>query len=299
MQKLPRFLVIGAMKSGTTTLFRDLVLNPGIFEPVDKEPDTLTTDDILTPSGLARYAETFANAREDQLCFEASTSYTKRPVFDRVPERAFQVLGAGLKILYIVREPVSRILSHHHHDLQLNLVGPDINAAVRNYPNLLNFSRYAFQIKPWIERFGPDQIRVIRFEDYVKDRRGTVRTLSEFLGVEPALDKICEEEVFNRTESKPMLGKLMLRVAAGSLYRRLVRPMLSLRARDNLRKKFLPKAKIEPLPPTAGTVDYLIERLVPDLAELQQLPGCSGLVWDLSEAKAKVLRPASGHVAIP
>ena len=46
---LPQFLIVGAMKAGTTSLFLDLGTHPAVFLPIDKEPNSLRRDDIFTP----------------------------------------------------------------------------------------------------------------------------------------------------------------------------------------------------------------------------------------------------------
>ena len=114
---LPGFLVVGAMKAGTTSLYRDLPTNPSVFMPIDKEPNNLLSDDVRTPQGLDDYARHFQRAGADQLCGEASTAYTMLPRHTGVPERALEVLGPDCRIIYLVREPVARIVSHHQHAL--------------------------------------------------------------------------------------------------------------------------------------------------------------------------------------
>ena len=49
--RLPDFLIIGAMKSGTTGLFFDLCSHPRVFLPENKEPTRLASDDVLTTEG--------------------------------------------------------------------------------------------------------------------------------------------------------------------------------------------------------------------------------------------------------
>ena len=78
--RLPGFLIIGAMKAGTTTLYHDLLTNPQVFFPLDKEPGNLASHDVLGEDGRGRYASIFKTARPDQICGEASTTYTKLPM---------------------------------------------------------------------------------------------------------------------------------------------------------------------------------------------------------------------------
>ncbi len=53
--RLSDFLIIGPQKAGTTTLYRDLLANPAIFLPIDKEPGNLREDGVLTVAGRSAY----------------------------------------------------------------------------------------------------------------------------------------------------------------------------------------------------------------------------------------------------
>ena len=94
---LPSFLVIGAMKAGTTTLFQDLKDHPNIFMPSDKELHDLNTEDVLTEKGVAAYEKFFKDSSTEQRCGEASTGYTKLPDIEGVPSRAHALLGGDTK----------------------------------------------------------------------------------------------------------------------------------------------------------------------------------------------------------
>ena len=68
----PSFLIIGSMKAGTTSLFRDLRNNPAVFMPSDKELNNLNTDAVLTPHGSHDYEALFKGATPSQVCGEAN-----------------------------------------------------------------------------------------------------------------------------------------------------------------------------------------------------------------------------------
>ncbi len=88
----PDFLVVGAMKGGTTTLYFDLGAHPDLHLPEPKEPEVLVRH--ADPAAIREaYAAHFRNARPGQLCGEASTVYTKRPDHEGVAERARQASG--------------------------------------------------------------------------------------------------------------------------------------------------------------------------------------------------------------
>lgn len=276
---LPDFLIVGAMKAGTTTLYRDLLTNPAVCLPLRKEPNALCSDAVLEPEGIEAYAELFEGKKPGQICGEASTAYTKLPVFSGVTQRALAVLGEKLKIIYIVREPISRIISHHHHALANGQVGDDINQAVRAMPELLDFTRYAMQISPWIETFGREQVLLMRFEDFTADRLEAARTICSFLGIEPQPDLIRTDAVFNKGENKPLGTGLWQTIVRTKAYRKMVRPILPLTIKDRLRELALPKAPPRPDPPQAETVAFILDALAEDLDTLRRLMDRDKPVW--------------------
>lgn len=291
---LPQFLIIGAMKSGTTSLFFDLMANPAIFFPDDKEPSTLATDDVLSAAGRAAYHDLFRSARPGQLCGEASTDYSKLPDIPGVPERAARVLGTAVKIIYLVREPVARTISQHYHELAGGTVDANVDEAVRTCPRLIHYSLYGRQILPWIETFGEQHVYVVRFERYVANRRGVVAELSEFLGVPPALEQIEPGHAYNSSERMWARGGPLWRFARGSLYRTWLRPFLSRKQRSRLRDLLLPKAPDRPDLPSLDTVDYILDRVRPDLGLLQTLTAWNDPPWDLDLVRRRHATVSAG-----
>ena len=158
---LPSFLVIGAMKAGTTTLFQDLVDHPNIFMPSDKELHDLNTNEVLTEKGTAAYEKFFANSTSEQRCGEASTGYTKLPDIMGVPKRSLKLLGSDTKLMYLVRNPVGRLLSQYHHHVNVDKLDLQIDEAIQACPELINYSKYAMQLSPWIEMFSSENIKII------------------------------------------------------------------------------------------------------------------------------------------
>lgn len=281
---LPGFLIIGAQKAGTTTLYRDLLENPAIFLPTDKEPGNLREDGVLTDAGRSAYATHFAGAGSHQICGEATTSYTKRPDIPGVPARARHLLGDKLKVIYLVRDPISRIISHHHHELTSGQVSCGIDEAVRTYPRFVNYSRYAMQITPWREALGPEQVLILHFETYIENRLETIAFVCRFLGIEAHCDVVHPNAVYNKSETNPVPPSGLLKVAQHSRwYQSLVRPLLSASARYKLRYALLPKAPPRPDPPEIETVRWLTDQLRQDVEELGAMMGRTDPLWDLQE----------------
>jgi hypothetical protein len=285
--RLPDFLIIGAMKAGTTTLYRDLLTNPAVFMPTDKEPTTLADDQVLQRSNLETYAAYFRRAGADQVCGEASTGYAKIPTFQGVPRRALHVLGSNLKVIYLVREPVARAISHHHHFVRLGKMPARFDQAVTDDDTLVSYGRYAMQIEPWLEAFGSQSVLILRFESFVSDRRGTIERVSRFLGIEPRPQQVQTDRVFNKSEGKPYLSGPWHAVQRSFLYTRVLRPFIPLGARESLRKALLSRDDARLATPSQQTLDHLIERLEGDAETLRGLMGLSEPLWDFDQVRAK------------
>lgn len=284
--KRPDFLIIGAMKAGTTTVWADLACHPRIFFPVDKEPNSFVDPDVLSPSGRRRLATLYARAKDDQLCGDASTAYSKRPRHEGVAKRAREIMGPDAKIIYIVRNPIERIISQHHHSYATGYYGADINASVREDPCLIAFSQYAMQLEPWYESFGQEAVKVVKFEDYVKNRQAGANEFFTFLGVEPVtLDT--SDQTFNRTEGKPVPRGWRAKLVESPLYRGTIRRMLSADMRQRLAGILLPKAPPRPDPPTLSTIDYIIEKVGPDVERLSMLLKKPAPLWDLQATRER------------
>lgn len=283
--KFPDFLIIGAMKSGTTTLYRDLLTHPRVFMSTPKEPHNLLDDAVLTPAGREAYSGLFRSAKTDQIAGEASTGYSKLPDHPGVPQRAKAVLGGEFKVIYIVREPVSRAISHHTHARASGVVSGSVDDDVRRHGMFVNWGLYAMQVTPWLEALGTERVKILRFESYVKDRPAGVAEVSRFLGIEPRPELVQVEKVFNKSEGKPVDGGTFGRLRKTRLYRDVIRPLLPMSARETLRNAILPKAPPPPPPPSADTVEWLIERLAPDAALLAKITGSGDTWWDFDDVR--------------
>jgi hypothetical protein len=270
------FLVIGAMKAGTTSLFNDLVKNPAIHLP-EKEPSYLTRYSVA--EARAAYARLFHAARGDQLVGDASTGYSMIPRYTGVPERAAACFGSEVRILYLVRNPIHRALSHHYHALSYGEAHPDPSIALRNDPNFLAVSRYAIQLEPWLAVFPHDQIRVIVAEEYYAARRKTIAEICGFLSV--ACTAEMEGAWDNRGEDR-RVGRWNI-VRRSRWYRRHLAPRIPGALRAGATKLFLRAGPPRPHPPSLDCLEELREALIPDTEVLTRLMGRAVPPWDLTD----------------
>lgn len=183
--RAPDFLIIGAMKAGTTTLYSDLRCHRSIFMSAIKEPANLVDDAIHTAKGVRRYLRLFSTARADQRCGEASTHYTQLPVHTGAPKAAMAVAGPDVRLIYLIRDPVERALSHHRHLCSRGLCSPDLSMGLSSHPEIVEYSRYDVQLEQWLRYYPGAQVAIIRFEKYVADRSRTVNDLLRFLNASP------------------------------------------------------------------------------------------------------------------
>lgn len=177
----PNFIVIGSMKSGTTTLCQWLGQHPEIFICNPKEPNFFCRNDIYA-RGIEWYESLFKNAAGKTAIGEGSTSYSKAHNFPDAASRIASHLPDA-RLIYIVRHPLERIESQwmfnvRHHDLHQSF-----SATLREDLNLVNTSKYWWQISKYREHFSDEQILVLFFEEMKLDPDAVLRECFDFLGV--------------------------------------------------------------------------------------------------------------------
>lgn len=229
----PTFLIVGAMKAGTTTLYRDLAGQPGIEMSVPKEPQVLARD-VSREEALEEYGQVFGGT--GRLLGEASTEYSKLPAVVGVPERAKRVCGADIKIIYMVRDPLDRIRSQYQHEWLRGVTDGPAREVVRPESRFVYWSLYWRQICEWLRAFDREQVLVVEFEEYMKNRVDEVERIGGFLGFEADVSAVRVGENYNPSDGRSQPRGLWDSVRKSWLYKRGVRPHLSLEARRRLRQ---------------------------------------------------------------
>ena len=181
---LPTFLIIGAMKAGTTSLYHYVRQHEQVYMPKVKELDFFV-EEMNWPRGISWYQQQFAGAPKSALARgEASTAYTKFPKYAGVPERIAAVVP-GVRLIYVVRNPVTRTRSHYQHRVALGAETNPPEVAVLGNSIYTDYSRYSLQIDQYLDYFPPGQLLVITSESLQHDRRSTMSKVYEFLQVCP------------------------------------------------------------------------------------------------------------------
>jgi hypothetical protein len=180
--RLPSFLIIGAMKAATSTLHEQLGRQPGIFLPELKEPNFFS-DDANYARGIEWYASQFAEAKPESLLGEVSTHYTKRPTHPHTIERMREWFESP-RFIYVMRHPVDRLISQYMHQCSEGEIKCDLEVAIERHPELIHYSRYAFQIEPYLAAFGEKSVLPVIFERLTRDPDEEFARICEFIGYE-------------------------------------------------------------------------------------------------------------------
>lgn len=181
--------LIGAMKCGTNTLYHALKNHPEVAVPETKELDY-----FVGRSSRRSYSSLFDVGTKTKFTLDGTTQYSKYPTFRHVPE-AIYAMNPRVLIIYLMRDPVSRIESNVAHQIarkeQVTLEN------WRDFPGLhklVNYSRYYMQIGLYTTRFPVDQMFLGVFEDFVADQQQFIHRVCRFLDIDPSLIKLKGEK---------------------------------------------------------------------------------------------------------
>jgi Sulfotransferase domain len=178
----PNLIIIGGLKCGTTSLHHYLNLHPEIAMSRPKELNFFVAE-LNWPLGRDWYAGHFDPSA--RIRGESSPHYTNRPSFNGVPGRMRELLGSDVRLVYVVRDPIDRMLSHYLHNVGGGYEDRSLVDALSDpESSYVARSRYFFQAEPYLEEFGAESIRIVGREELKADRPGTMRRTFEFLGVD-------------------------------------------------------------------------------------------------------------------
>lgn len=209
---LPDALIIGGQKCGTSSLFSYLTANPSIVGGERKE---IHFFDRFYARGPAWYRAQFPRRRElselesrtgaRPVVCEATPDYIANPL---IPSRVHGLLPDA-KLIALLRDPVSRAISHYHHSVRKGheplpmrealdreperldgqveriLSQPLYQSFEHQHHSYLERGRYAEQLELWLSVFRREQLLVLDAGAFFADPPATVRRVCEFLGVEP------------------------------------------------------------------------------------------------------------------
>lgn len=186
MNSYPELYLIGAMKSGTTTLYSHLKNHKNIFLCPKKEPGYFSRDERYA-KGEQWYLDLFAHAQDGQIKVDASTCYSRWPHFDNTIERIASV-SPNAKFIYIMRDPVDRTYSHYRHRMTESILsGKSIISfveAIKTDKEMMCASDYALQISKYLEYFSIEQFYFTTLDLLVHQPQKVMTEIYDFLDLE-------------------------------------------------------------------------------------------------------------------
>lgn len=267
---LPNLFIIGAAKSGTTSLHRYLAEHPEISMSSNKEP--MCFEAVNWVDRLAEYRGLFARPTAP-VRGEASTAYSAYPWVPEIPDRV-RAVAPGARIIYLVREPIARTVAHYAQNVWDRFPVRRFDELMEDLEHPMNMpvwcSRYATQLERWLERFPADRVLVLDQRELQLNRRATMRQVLRFLGVDAGFASAAWDAEHNPagehrvpTRTARALGPLGARaLTVGPLRRLLTRPV--------------PKPELTP-----NQHDRLIALLAPEARRLREITGLELDHWSV------------------
>ena len=266
---MPNFLLIGAAKSGTTSLYHYLRQHPQVYMSPVKEPkffafeeaepgsprrpgDRETMSQLITD--VEGYKALFAGVADEKAVGEASPQYLY------VPEAAGRIRRhlPEARLVAVLRNPVERAYSSHLHLVREGFERSGFSEGLKaeeqrireNWPIMWHHKNRGFyheQLTRYYERFGEEQIRVWLYEDLKEDPAGMMQSVYRFLGVDDAF--VPDTSLIHNASGIPKSRALQTLVDPQTLLRRpnalkrAIKPFvpkrLRLRILLNLRNRYL------------------------------------------------------------
>ena len=192
---IPQFLIIGAQKGGTSSLFYYLKSHPQIKRAIKKE---IHYFNIFFDKGQKWYLAHFPSKSSSYMTGEASPDYIFHP---NTPERV-KSLNPKMKIIVLLRNPIERAYSAYQMNKRLNidprssfedavyfeLNHKDIDSTQYTYDRhnffYLKRGKYAEQLSHWSKYFPKDQLLIINSHQLFNETIDTVSQVQHFLNIE-------------------------------------------------------------------------------------------------------------------
>ena len=179
---LPNAIIIGAMKSGTTSLHYYLNLHPEISMSRQKELNFFNKEKNWI-KGVKWYSSHFVG--QAKIHGESSPNYTNYPKSKQAPQRIASLIP-NVKLIYVLRDPVERIVSHYVHFYAASRENRSIEKALTTLEGnpYVERSRYFWQLQQYLAWFSPSNILIITSEELLKFPEQTMQQVFQFLGVD-------------------------------------------------------------------------------------------------------------------
>lgn len=268
MDKKPDFVIIGAMKCATSTLHDQLARQAGVFMSTPKEPNFFS-DEANWSKGLPWYESLFDGAETGAIRGESSTHYTKLPTYPKTVERFAEHLPDA-RLIYVMRDPIARIVSQYVHEWSEARVSVPIDVAVERHPELIDYSKYSMQLSPWMEAFGPERVLPVFFERMTARPQEEFERISRHIGCTDEVRWVEDVDAKNVSANRIRRSPWRDAVLDIGVVKKLRRSLLPESVRDRIKSRW--KMQERPvLSPERRA--WVVERLAADVGSLGAMLG--------------------------
>ena len=271
MGRLPTFIVIGAMKSGTTSYAWYLDHHPEVAVSRPKEPNF-----FAEPGNWGRGVDWYKSLfSSDVPCAgEASVMYTMVPEFVGAPGRIRQTVP-DVRLLYLVRDPIERMRSMFVHRAEKHQArGRTFSEAIVQNPEYVAISQYGRQIEPYLELFKEEQLLIVTTDELRADPGAALARSFHHIGADPTF-LVSTDQVLNSGAGKRYLSDLGFALA-GMIHRTGVRNRMPLKMRRKFKDWFSSAITEEILHLEDHVERDLRNALAPDMAVIRRMVEASG-----------------------
>ena len=231
----PNFIIIGAMKAATTSLYTYLKQHPEVFMTSIKEPKFFNNFNRHSTSEfqgkgfkkiktLDQYLALFQRATNEIAIGEASPSY----IFDKDCHSLIKEVLPKAKIIAIIRQPVKRAYSNFLHARRAEQeVEIDFEKAFTEGDNILQKGTkkhfylekgfYYIQLKRYFDVIPKEQIKIIIFEDIIRNPEDITQEVFEFLGVDSSFVPNTSKKANVSGIPKGYLGWIIMKLRKNNL----------------------------------------------------------------------------------
>lgn len=270
------FIVIGAMRAGTTMLHDVLSRHPDISMSRMKESDFFIVEKNY-PRGIEWYRKQFEG--DLPLRGEISPNYSKARDFPGVARRIHRHCP-DVRLVYILRDPIARAVSQYGHSWSMGEVtmSPQQMLDGHEYFSIMDASSYARQLYEFRQVFAPEQILVIDFESFIADPQPQLDRLLAHVGA--ARMPVPEMLKQNGNEELSRVPKPLLRLAQSRL-RPVLTALIGPRMRGRLRRIMARGPQRQPPAFPDAMLARMRSDLGTDMAELRRMTGQEFDRWSI------------------
>jgi len=244
----PNFFIVGAAKAGTTSLYEYLSKVPEIYMSPNKEPRYFSVR-IEDPSGIQvsekqEYLDLFRKVVEEKIIGEASPTY----IYDPKSPKLIHKVSPNARILITLRDPVQRAFSAYFQLKRNELMTSESfhqvlekvmnNEKVRGkIIRIFSEGLYYENIKRYLDIFGKDQVKIIFFEDLVKNTLKTMNEIVKYLGINYVFENP-DFEIFN-PYGRPRNKLIAKTLTDHQGFRKILRKIIPSSTREKINKAMI------------------------------------------------------------